>query len=221
MPDVQSTRERARMKSLRLFSPWSLSLLCLVLVALAWAFAWRLDDQRDHPGWRRDAVRIVAGQWLDPSLALQVRAVGRTGEIEEWPEGLVASTWQGLRARDDGGSSEESIRHEVAMVACREMLDGAEVWALPAIRGNWRASVDKYGRRAVHLWVLRNNEWHEVERWARDSWYIREAVEDRSMVDEPEQIRDLAELPPPIKPHPPSDPLSAKRPEVDQETVRS
>jgi hypothetical protein len=41
------------------------------------------------------------------------------------------------------------------------------------------------------------------------------------MVDEPEQIRDLAELPPPIKPHPPSDPLSAKRPEVDQETVRS
>jgi hypothetical protein len=69
--------------------------------------------------------------------------------------------------------------------------------------------------------VLKNNEWHEVERWARDSWYIREAVEDRSMVDEPEQIRDLAELPPPIKPHPPSDPLSAKRNEANQETVRS
>ena len=41
------------------------------------------------------------------------------------------------------------------------------------------------------------------------------------MVDDFEPIRDLAELPPPIKPHPLSDPLSAKRPEANQETVRS
>lgn len=199
------------MKAIRYFSPLSISLLCLAIVLGVWCWSWRLDDQRDHPGWRTDAVRVISADWLSCSEAVQVRVTKLGGEPEDWDEGFTASTWQGLRGPLCGADSQEAIRHEVAMVALRDLIDGSEVWLAPAVPGRWQASVNDQGQRCVRIWVLSRGEWIDLEEWARKAWYTRESMENEVMVDEyvktiGQVTESPTQFPPQVKPHPPSDP---------------
>ena len=109
-----------------------LSAACLVLVLAAWALSWRMDDQRDHPGWQWQSVRVLAAEWRTLGRADRMRVVYRDGTVEDCPIGAKAAGWEGWRPLEDGGSPESDVRFEISQVAWADLLgqDG-EVWACP------------------------------------------------------------------------------------------